>query len=294
MSFLITEAFVKDFGEGLAQRAQQEMSRLRESVFVKSGIKGTETSEDFLLKRQMTKRQTRHGDTVLNSQGHERRWCTMSVYDDADLIDDPDRVRTLTDPTNPYNQAMSMGAGRKIDEILMDAANAASRTGVDGTGTPTTLPAAHQIASSNLNMNLTKLGVAAFLLDAAEQGPQRYWAFTANQRDSLLKVNEVRSMDYNTQRALVSGTIDAFFGFQFKRVETPILKLTAVANTRYNFAWAKGAIMLAVGADIRSRISERDDKNYSTQVFISMDLGATRLDDTGVVEILQLETAGPA
>ena len=39
-----------------------------------------------------------------------------------------------------------------------------------------------------------------------------------------------------------------------------------------------------------TRIEERADKSFSTQVFHSMDIGATRMDETGVVEILCTET----
>ena len=42
---------------------------------------------------------------------------------------------------------------------------------------------------------------------------------------------------------------------------------------------------LAVGADIQTRITERADKNYATQVFLSMTIGATRIEDEKVVEI---------
>ena len=34
-----------------------------------------------------------------------------------------------------------------------------------------------------------------------------------------------------------------------------------------------------------TRICERDDKNYATQVFLSMTIGATRVEDEKVVEI---------
>jgi hypothetical protein len=42
---------------------------------------------------------------------------------------------------------------------------------------------------------------------------------------------------------------------------------------------------LAIGADIKTEIGPRADKSYSTQVFVSMDLGATRIEDEAVVEI---------
>jgi len=40
-----------------------------------------------------------------------------------------------------------------------------------------------------------------------------------------------------------------------------------------------------MGSEIQTRISERDDKNYATQVFLSMTIGATRVEDEKVVEI---------
>ena len=50
-------------------------------------------------------------------------------------------------------------------------------------------------------------------------------------------------------------------------------------------AFSKSAIGLAVGADIQTKISERADKNYATQVFLSMTIGATRIEDEKMVEI---------
>jgi len=43
--------------------------------------------------------------------------------------------------------------------------------------------------------------------------------------------------------------------------------------------YAKTGMLLATGAEPQVRISERDDKNYSTQVFASMTIGATRMQE---------------
>jgi hypothetical protein len=40
--------------------------------------------------------------------------------------------------------------------------------------------------------------------------------------------------------------------------------------------------MLGVGQEPTIRVSERADKNYSTQVYLEMDLGAVRLDEDKV------------
>jgi hypothetical protein len=41
--------------------------------------------------------------------------------------------------------------------------------------------------------------------------------------------------------------------------------------------------------DITTRISERDDKSYATQVYVKGTFGATRLEEGKVVEILCTE-----
>jgi len=52
-------------------------------------------------------------------------------------------------------------------------------------------------------------------------------------------------------------------------------------------------MLLGVGKDISSRISERADKNYATQVFLSMTIGATRMEEARVGYIECDPTAGP-
>ena len=49
--------------------------------------------------------------------------------------------------------------------------------------------------------------------------------------------------------------------------------------------FTQSALGLAVGADIQTKISERADKNYATQVFLSMSIGATRIEEEKMVEI---------
>jgi hypothetical protein len=57
--------------------------------------------------------------------------------------------------------------------------------------------------------------------------------------------------------------------------------------------WAKGGILLGVGKDIQSRISERDDKNYATQAFVCMSIGATRMEEARVGYIICDPATGP-
>ena len=51
-------------------------------------------------------------------------------------------------------------------------------------------------------------------------------------------------------------------------------------------AYPASGIRLGIGQDITARITERADKSFSTYVYYSMDIGATRLEEVKVVEIL--------
>ena len=80
----------------------------------------------------------------------------------------------------------------------------------------------------------------------------------------------------------MQGDIDTFVGFKFiisNRLDTD------TNSYRRVIAWAKDGLKLAVGKDVTARISERDDKSYSTQVYYCMSIGSSRMEEEKVVEI---------
>jgi hypothetical protein len=290
MSQQITEAFVKQFRDGITLRAQQMESRLRGAVRTET-VSGTSASFDFIGSRTPAKRQSRHADTVLSDTPHDRRWVEMSVYDDADLIDKPDLVRTLTDPTNTYTKSMAAGFGRKIDQVIIAGATGTTKTGVDGAGT-STAPTQDKI-EPNLDgtaagiIGLGSMRVMKKLFDQAEQSPNRHWAMDAVAFDGLLQDDgKLTNADYNSVKVLVQGEVNSFMGFEWHRVESPILSGDGVDN--FTVAWVPEAIVLAFGADVQASIDRRPDKNNSMQIFYSADFGAARLDDNGVISMRTL------
>jgi len=109
---------------------------------------------------------------------------------------------------------------------------------------------------------------------------------TSKQMSDLLALEKVTSSDYASIKALVQGEINTYLGFNFIRTER--LGLDGSSN-RQVLAFTQSGIGLAVGSDVSTRISERADKNYATQVFLSMTIGATRIEDEKVVEIACVE-----
>jgi hypothetical protein len=60
---------------------------------------------------------------------------------------------------------------------------------------------------------------------------------------------------------------------------------SSTVGFRRAFAFSMPALLLAIGQDMVSRISERADKSYSMQVYAMMSIGATRMEEAKVVEI---------
>jgi len=282
MSTQITTAFVNQFSSNITLLSQQMGSLLREAVDVES-VTGEKAFFDQVGSATAQVRTSRHGDTPLMETPHARRMVTMATYEYADLIDDPDKVRTLTDPTSSYARAAAMAMGRSVDDVIITAATGTASTGKAGT-TSTSLPSGQKVAHASGGLTKAKLLSAKKILDANSVDPsiQRYMIVSPDQMEDLLGINEVASADFNTVRALVQGDVDTYMGFKF--ITSNRLGTDSDGN-RQVLAFASDGIKLAIGKDITSRIDERSDKSYSTQIYYCMDIGATRMEEEKVVEI---------
>ena len=286
MSTQITTAFVEQYKSNVFHLAQQKGSRLRDAVRSET-VTGKAHFFERIGSTAAQKRASRHSDTPRMDTPHSRRKVTMDDYDWADLIDNEDKVRMLISPTSDYALAGAYAMGRAMDDAIISAATGTSYGGVAG-GTSVVLPAGQKIVHNSTNLTIAKVLAAKKLLDAAEVDPDeaRFLICTADQISDFLNITEVKSSDYNTIKALAQGQIDTYLGFKFIRSER--LGQDATPN-RQVLAFTKSAIGLALGADITTKISERSDKNYATQVFLSMTIGATRIEDEKMVEIACVE-----
>jgi len=145
------------------------------------------------------------------------------------------------------------------------------------------------IGAGIAGLTLANMISAKEILDKNETDPEepRYMVVTAKQLSDLLAITNVTSSDFATVKALVQGEVDTFLGFNFIRSQ----RLgTDSSGNRQVLAFCQSAIGLAVGSDVTTKISERDDKNYATQVFLSMSIGATRIEDEKMVEIACTES----
>ena len=313
MSFQITTPFVEGYKTNIIMLSQQKGSRLESSV--RNEMQNSKA--DFYERIGSVDAQEildRHGDTPQFDTPHSRRMVTLTDSEYADLIDKMDRVRLLINPDDAYVNAAVWALGRKKDDQIIAGALGDARGGDDGS-TIIALPNSQKLAAFDgstttgvkFNVNLLRAASEKFDSNDVDESIRRYIAYTGKQKQSLLEQTEVTSSDFNTVKALVMGEINTFMGFQFIRTERLPRSATATtynvndgsvgagggtlpaATSRRCMAWAQDGILLAKGADIFVRISERDDKRYSTQIYVAQSIGATRLEEEKVVELLVLE-----
>lgn len=296
MSNQIATWMVEQYKQNVITLSQQKGSRLAISCRLDGDIVGERVHFDRIGSVEAQRVTTRHGDTPIMNTPHSRRSAVMYDYDWGDLVDRPDKLKTINDPTNFYAQAAIWALGRGKDTEIINAMFGDAYGGKAGTAA-TPLPASQHIAvddrtygtgTGDIGLTVSKLILAKEILDAAETDPDvpRFIACTAKQISNMLATTEVKSADYNTVKALAQGDVDTFMGFKFLRTE----KMTTDANgNRQVAAYTANAIGLGIPQDIMVDIGPRRDKRMATQVYAAMSIGAVRVEDEQLVEIACLE-----
>lgn len=292
----ISAAFVEQYSATVQHLAQQSTSRFSGKVRMESQA-GKSKFYEQLGSTAAVRVTARNSDTPNIQQDHQRRATFLNQYVWAVLTDRLDLVEVLIDPNSAYMQNASMAFNRAKDAEVIAAATgtAYADTGTgNGTVAAVVLPSAQKIAvnyidpssdsGANTGLTLAKLVRAKSLLAQAEypEGSKLYFAFKQQQLDDLLlNVTQVASTFTNDVKALMTGEVTHFVGLEFIRTQL----LSTTSNVTLDFAYVESALLLALGQDARGRVSERADKNHANQVFMDMSIGATRMQETGVVQV---------
>jgi Phage capsid protein len=298
MSFQVTEAMVQQYGTNFRTLYQQRQSRLAPWCQMEAGIVGQSKSVERIGKAEAYDITSRHADTKYVEVPHSRRWLDLQDKGWAELVDEMDKIRMLADPTSPYAGLAVMALNRQKDDIIIAAArgNARTNTGLIA------LPSSQKIAVGGTSLTMAKLLATKEILDTNEvdddqsmaldgqssnEQTARVFVVNAKMLTNLYGTTEIKSVDYNSVKALAMGQIDTFLGFKFVRSER--LAYTSGVNSRFALAFSRSCMGLGIGKDIVSSIDILPGKNYSAQVYARMSIAATRLEDEGVVEVACFE-----
>lgn len=298
---------VEAFNSSVMALVQQQESRLRNTVRNES-MQARAGFFEQIAPTEVVEITSRHEPTNIVDTIMDRRQVTATPYAWADIIDDPDRARILISPDGPFALNAGMAHGRRIDRTIIAALNGTATAGGGGGESPTrqvpfgdgvidpggnVVPVDFQSGGggSASNLTLDKIRETSRILNAAEVNDgDRTWVTTASGLFSLLHDTEVISSDFNTVKALVNGEINAYMGFTFVRVEflpgRGLAGGTGGLDLISNLVYHRMGGLWAPLKDITTVVNQRPDVNNYTQVHVSADHGATRMEEERVVRVL--------
>lgn len=291
MPYTVPEHHVLQFSSQVALTSQQKLSKLaglvRNETFYGEGAEALKQYGDteFVDLTDPT------SQTAFETIEKNSRWCFPSNKKNALITTREDELRTIINTTNPLQMGQSAALARLIDNTIITGALGTCQTGKYDAQVAVPLPASQKINDNATPANITKFGLtyvkrAQTKFDENEIPEDgRILVISPAMREMILNDPEATSHDYNTVRALVNGQIDTFLGFKWVVSN----RLPVVGGVVSALAYHRDKVVLGTwsrdGQKVFTRVTERPDLNYATQVYSKLTLGATRLEEVGVIEI---------
>jgi hypothetical protein len=292
-------SYQRQYGDTINLLHQQMTGVLSDTVYRDTDFTGEAKYQDQIASLSMTQKTARFQPTVVSNTDQRRRKITPLYHTLAVLKDPQDALATKVDPGSAFMRSMMAAAARQEDDniISMFGSTAYELTAAQADSAVTlagyvgyTGSAGSQIIAvgSNEGMSKSKLLTARKILNKGFAPMEnRFVAHTSDQELDLLNTTEVVNSDYNVVKALVSGDVKAWLGFNFRVTE----RLLKSSTTRYCYAYQKDALWLGVQQNPQSRIDTRVDLSMSVQYYMSMCQGGARLQESGVVQLACYEAA---
>ena len=277
MAVAISNAFVQMFDAEVKQ-AYQGARALAGLTRERTNVEGNQVKFPKIGKGVATVRVPQTDVTPLNVT-YSQVTATMSDYIAAEYSDIFNQQKVNFDERRELVQVVGNAIGRRMDQLVIDALNAASSPSTVGT----------DIGGTGSNMNLAKLLAAKKALDTNNVPSEgRCMIIHANGLSALLDETELTSSDFATVKALSTGEIDTFLGFKFITLGDRDEGGLPLPSTRTCFAFHRDAIGLGIGMGQKSEINYVPEKT-SFLVSSMFSAGAVAIDDEGIVKISATE-----
>jgi N4-gp56 family major capsid protein len=277
MAVGISSAYVQLFDAEVKQ-AYQASRALAGVTRERTNVEGNQVKFPKIGKGTATVRVPQTDVTPLNVT-YSQVTASMSDYIAAEYSDIFHQAKVNFDERRELVQVVGNAIGRRMDQLVIDALNAAS--------SPSTVDT--NVGGTATNLNLAKLLAAKKALDA-KNVPQegRCMVIHANGLSALLDETELTSSDFSTVKSLSRGELDEFLNFKFIMLGDRDEGGLPLPSTRTSFAFHRDAVGLGISMNQKSEINYVPEKT-SFLVSSMFSAGAIAIDDEGIVKISSTE-----
>jgi N4-gp56 family major capsid protein len=275
MAVSISNAFVTLFDSEVKQ-AYQGQRLLAGVTRERNGVEGSTVKFPKIGKGSATIRVPQTDVTPLNVT-YSQVTATMEDYIAAEYSDIFNQQKVNFNERQELVQVVSGAIARRMDQVVLDALAAASSPGT----------VSNDIGGTDSNLNIEKLREAKKILDQKNvPSDGRTMLIHANSLSALLGETEVTSADFASVKALVTGEVNTFMGFNFITFGDRDEGGLAIdgSSDRTLFAFHRDAIGMGIGMGQQSRVDYIPEKT-SFLVASMFSAGAVAIDDEGIVKI---------
>lgn len=301
MSDQIPSQYILQYEDELRLAYQFRGSKLRDCVAMNSHKGQGASPADYVGPMIANYNPARLASTPINNATVTRRWVYPTYFDNAVQIAKQDVTRVFNGGQlqTGYAENQALAMGRAVDDLICQAFFATSVTGINA-GSTEAFPAGNQVADNFGAAAATGLTVGKLIegrrilksggvdLDTAEL----YSILHSSDESFLLKQIEIRSREYNDKYILVDGRLREYMGIKFVDLDftnSTYYPLSAIANIssadRLVPLWDKNSMHLGEWAPIEVEGSYRSDLSYAWQMYTHAEVGSTRLQSAGVVQM---------
>ena len=275
MAIQVSNAFVTLFDSEVKQ-AYQGQRMLAGLTRERTGVEGSTVKFPKIGKGTATVRVPQTDVTPLNVS-YSQVTATMEDYIAAEYSDIFNQQKVNFNERQELVQVVSGAIARRMDQVVLDALAAASSPGTVG----------NDVGGTDSNLNIEKLREAKKLMDQKNVPSEgRTMLIHANSLSALLGETEVTSADFASVKALVTGDVNTFMGFNFITFGDRDEGGLAIdgSSDRTLFAFHRDAIGLGIGMGQQSRVDYIPEKT-SFLVASMFSAGAVAIDDEGIVKL---------
>lgn len=285
MAITIDNAYVETFERNVRHLAQQSITRLRGKVMEVS-TSSEKHNWDRLAAGSATQKTSARTPTPTSDLAWDRRASLAQTFHTGETFEQEDPVQMLIDPNSSITQNQALVMKRTVDDIIIAAATGDA---LDGDGVAVPFPASQTIGDGTGVITLDTIleTQEKFLANDIDNDEPKCMVIGPTQQRRLMQLMEVTSGDFQNQKALATGMLPNWMGFDWI-VSTRLL--SPAAGQISCLAFSKKAIGMQVNKDITMRVAERTDLSFAWQVYAHLTMGAVRVEDEHIVELHLLDS----
>lgn len=295
MAITIDKVYVDTFERNVRHLAQQSVTRLRAYVTERSAQSESHAWERVGAVESSEKTTARTATPEVDTPW-SRRLSIPKTYHVGDTVEPEDVVQMLIEPKSNIAMAHAMAMRRRYDDIIITAANGDA---LDGDGATVVFPAGQMIDLTNAGV--TTGAAAEISIDSILQVQEKFYdndiqmddmqravmVIGPKQQRKLLNLMEVTSGDYQERKALASGYLPNWLGFDWvvsTRLQSPS------AGVLDCLAFTPQGLGMQVNKDITAKVGEDPTISFAWRIYAMLTAGAVRVEDEHVVRLRLADT----